>query len=368
MSTTNKNYYKEYIDSLKTAADTNYTQAVNNAELERQRAVLEAGNQYNSSRAISGANAQALSASGLTGSGYSRYLDSQAYAQKQGSINSAFQNKQSAINAAESIKNDAYMTAEGLYADYLRQKDAERQTGYNNIYENLSAYSLSDIDRLGTEFGLDTTQIDALKAAKNELTYSSLLGSNYGLTYLDNLVKTGHLDNNSTAYTNLVNDATNVTADEITFTKTDGSEMTYSEAKALIDDIKADGTADETVMSEIEKKLEDRYTAKTTNSKGEEVGATFFKDSGIRGMFKDKTGTEGNNIKVKIGDDVYKVEYNGNKIKKSDIPNAPTEGTVFMYNGTLYLMGNDGNAYGLRSRATKQKGDKSYKELLSKFG
>ena len=354
---TNKNYYKEYIDSLKTAADTNYTQAVNNAELERQRAVLEAGNQYNSSRATSGATAQALSSSGLTGSGYSRYLDSQAYAQKQGSINSAFQNKQSAINAAEGVKNDKYMTAEGLYADYLAKKEAERQTNYTNISNNLESYTLSDIDRLGAEYDFDEDTITALKKAKNDRVASSLLasGTGYYKSDLDQLVAAGVLDVNSDAYKNLSNNLKNLTENDI-YGMFDDVEKSKAEAtlKGVLSAYDSTIESDKKIIDALNAEFERAYAPKITLKK----------DYGL----SKKEGKAGNNITVEDEDgNKYYAEYSSwtlskDAAEKANVKNL-TVGTVFKYNGNLYIKGAD-KCYLLVAPKAHQN---SFNDLKNKF-
>lgn len=343
MSTNNGSKYEEYLNSLKTNANDIYDQTVKNAERNRQRAVLEAGNQYNSSRAISGANAEALSQMGLTGSGYSRYLDSQAYAQKQGAINSAYQNEQSAVNQAQAAKDTAYLTAEGLYADYLAQREANKQTAYNDIYGKLSTYSFNDIERLGTEFGLDAPQIEALKAAKNELTYASLLGTEYGEGTLANLRDIGQID--QPTYEKLLANTSKLTDADASnlFIDESGKPLDYAKAKAELDNIVNSGRADADTIATLQKKFADTYTIKPL------TGITFKKDGGLR----DRPGTKGNNIKLEDDNGkVYRVQYSGEKgdATVKSLAGDLDSGDVFTYRGVMYLKYSDGECYEIEAR------------------
>lgn len=387
---TYEQFMTTYFDNLKTNADNLYNQQVSDAELQRQKAVLEAGNQHNSSRAISGANAQALSSMGLTGSGYSQYLDSQAYAQKQGSINAAYKTKQDTINQAQTLKNSAYQQADMLYADYLAEQEAKRlqqqekeetkqlqqkekeeakleaekinkNTSYMNIYSTLETLSLTDIERLGIQSGLDRNQIDELKNAKNEQTYASLLARSEGFTLkeLDDLVETGKLYYNelrdtdplNSAYEKLVNKVTRIDASDIEGIF-DGKD--YVSAKAHLDAIRngaAEYVTPET-MKALQAEFDKNYSAITAD-------ITFKKDGGI----KDRPGKEGNNLKLEDSDGkVYRVQYNGETLDSNSIHGTIKDGTVFMYKGALYVrVGN--TYYGIEARPHNS----NYNDLVKKF-
>lgn len=352
--------FEQYMTSLKTDAKDQYDQAVTDAELNRQREVLAAGNAYRSALANSGANAQALSSMGLTGSGYSAYLDSQAYAQKQGAINTAFQNKQSAIERAQSAKNSAYVTADGLYADYLankeKNKEKEKQTNYTNLLNSIDKYTISDISTLGTQYGLTEDQINGLVDIKSNQVYTSLLGTDYTKTQLDDLLSSGQISKPN--YDKLVSGFDKITADEITFVKSDGTPMTKTEAQAELDKIKSTGFADKQVIEDLQNKLNTKYSIKT-------AGVDFKKDSGLKGMFSNQTGTAGNNIKLEDeAGNVYKVQYSGDELNDSAILESIDIGTVFKYNNVLYVKGSDNKAYAIEAKPTNQS---SFKDLLDKF-
>lgn len=339
--------FEDYIATLKGYADTTYNQAVENAEINRQKEVLAAGNAYRSALANSGAKAQALSSMGLTGSGYSTYLDSQAYAQKQGAVNSAYQNEQNAINQAQAAKDTAYMNAEGLYVDYLQKQETNRKNAYQGIYDKLSTLSLSDIDRLGATMGLDQTDIDALKTAKNDMTYASLLGSDYGQVTLDNLVRTGQLYADGSAYNDLKNNMITLTSTQIDHLF-DG--VDYKEAKATLEDMERSGID----VTAVKEKFNNTYNPITAN-------VTFKKDGGL----KVRTGKAGNNIKLE-GEDgtIYRVQYNGDTLSdENNVAKTLPSGTVFMYNGVIYIKQSDGKSYAVEARPFNS----NYNDLVKLF-
>lgn len=353
---TYQEFFNNYYNKVVTNAENTYNQQIADAEIQRQKEVIAAANAYNSSTAQSGANAAALSSMGLAGSGYSKYLDSQAYAQKQGAVNLAYQNKQSAVNNAQTIKNTALQNADAMYLSYLEQLENNKLVGYDKIDSNLSTLSFGDIDRLGAQYGLDQTTIDSLKTAKNELTYASLLGSDYYKSDLDNLKELGQLD--QTTYDKLLDNIKKISADEITFEK-DGIPMTYSQALNELTAIKNSGAASEETIKALEEKFNTEYKAVTAN-------VTFKKDSGVKGAFKDRAGVEGNNIKLEGSDGtVYKVQYNGAKLDDANnvAKNLPAN-TVFMYNGVIYVKHSDGKCYGIEAKPSNEK---SYSALIELF-
>ena len=344
--------YEEYILSIKSNADNMYKQQIADAELQRQKEVIAANNAYNSSRVNSGANAAALSAMGLSRSGYSDYLESQAYAQKQGAANLAYQNKQSAINQAQSIKNNAYQQADGLYADYLGQQEVNKNNAYANIYSNLGTYSLNDIERLGATMGLEQTDIDALKSAKNELTYASLLGSEYGQKTLDNLVGTGNLYADSPEYNALKNDMIKIDASDL---PNMFKNQSYDVSKSSLERLKP--LVDDATYAELEKQFNADFGV-TTN------GVTLKQGT----ILKKNAGKDGRAISVKKGEDKYTVTYSGGKLggelkKAADAQNI-SNNEVFKLGGKLYIK-IDGTYYGLDKASLTNKGD--YDKLMKLF-
>ena len=71
-------FYKEQLDKLNAQIEQNKQNALQQAESERERAVIDARSSYEQNKATYGANAEQLAAMGLSGSGYSDYLNQQA--------------------------------------------------------------------------------------------------------------------------------------------------------------------------------------------------------------------------------------------------------------------------------------------------
>lgn len=345
--------FEDYIATLKGYADTTYNQAVENAETNRQKEVLAAGNSYRSALANSGANAQALSSMGLTGSGYSTYLDSQAYAQKQGAINSAYQNKQTAINQAKAAKDTAYMNAEGLYVDYLQKQETNRKNAYQDIYDKLPTLSFGDIERLGATMGLEQTDIDALKTAKNEQTYASLLGSEYGQKTLDDLVGTGRLYTDSPEYNALKNAMIKIDASDLPNMFKDQS---YDASKATLERLKP--LIDDATYTDLKKQFDEDFGVTRANVTLKQ-GTLLKKNAGISNRAISVKDSAGNK---------YTVTYSGNalsgELKKAADANNINNNEVFKLRGNLYIK-IDGNYYGLTNATLTNKND--YTNLKNLF-
>lgn len=357
--------FEQYILSSKSNADDAYKQAVADAELERQRATLEADRNY--SRALSnyGSNAAALSNMGLTGSGYSAYLDSQAYAQRQGDINAANINKQTALTNAQNARDAAYQQADATYASYLEQQKANQLTSFNNFYSNIESYTGNDIDRLASENGLSSEQTQQLKDARSQYTYAQFLGANnYTIKDLDDALAYGNLD--KPTYDKLKDNITVLKEEDISAglfadNSEDGGLIPYKEATNLIKDLK-DAGADEKTLEKVEKLLDETYRASSPTKT-----VTFSKD-----VIAANPGKAGNNFTVKDAEgNVYYVQYSGDvEDANSNVAHAAQRTAVktnelFLFNGKVYYKGNDGKYYGVEKRAFAY--DYSWNKLMKLF-
>ena len=320
--------YEEYILSLKSKADDTY-----------KRSIINAQNTYDHSRSAYGENAAALSNMGLTGSGYSQYLDSKAYAQRSADM-----------NAAGAVRADAYANADAQYMDYLNQKETAGKNAYMSLYEALTkdatTYSNADIDRLGAQMGLTPEQITGLKDVKNE----KILSSN---TYTkDDLLEMfgSEDDPKYQEYFEKLQDEAKA-VDSSAFVNEDGSLIPKADAQAIINGIKESGVD----TTEIEKAFNDKYTANTGKEK-----VTFNNDGGT-----DKPGEAGNNISVIAGGKKYRVEYTGNEVSEAakQAGSSLEDNTVFKYDGNLYVKRN-GVVYSIGARPMW---NGHYNELLELF-
>lgn len=340
--------FEEYVLSLKSNADDAYKQTVANAEIERQRAAVDAQNAYHHAMPTYGTTAESLSASGLTGSGYSDYLQSKAYGQMRTDMNAANRTKQLAVNDAATVKNTAYAKADATYMGYLEQKETAQKNAYMSLYDsviaNPSAYSLDDITRLGGTLGLTAEQISELTNVRNE---KFLAGGTYTVQDLRDMF--GENDPRYTEYYDkLVNES-----NSINFTDEDEESglMDKNKAQGIIDNMTAAGID----TTNIQNKFDNVYSV----NKG--TGIKFNKDGGT-----DKPGEKGNNISVTDSNGKkYRVEYTGNTVSEAvqKVGANVDDNTVFKYDGSLYVKVN-GVIYSIGARPLWQD---SYKELLSQF-
>lgn len=102
--------YEEYIEQMKTGYRQQVDAANKEAEIAKQKAMVDAQSSYQTNKAGYGANAEALAKMGLSGGGYSDYIEAQAYAQKRQEAQKA-----SAVEAQTKAAN------EQTYQDFIRQ-------------------------------------------------------------------------------------------------------------------------------------------------------------------------------------------------------------------------------------------------------
>lgn len=317
--------YEEYILSLKSKADDTY-----------KRSIINAQNTYDHNRSAYGENAAALGNMGLTGSGYSQYLDSKAYAQRSADM-----------NAAGAVRADAYANADAKYMDYLNQKETNAKNAYMSLYEALMAnpdtYSSDDISKLGGMMGISGDDITGL----NDVRIEKILAN--GTYDKDKLLEMFGSENDpryTEYYNKLVSEAKSIED----FTDADGSLMDKKTAQAIIDNMKDLGVD----TTEIQKKFDSQY-------KVNDVGIKFNKDGGI-----DNPGKAGNNMSVVDKDgNKYRVEYTGNTVSDAvkNLGKSVDDNTVFKYDGSLYVKVN-GVIYSIGARPAWQG---HYNELLKQF-
>ena len=178
-------FYKEQLDKLNAQIEQNKQNALQQAESERERAVIDARSSYAQNLATYGANAEQLSAMGLSGSGYSDYLNQQAYATQRAETQNANAQAEATKVAAEQQANSDKLNAELSYAENM-QNNAEKLAQYQQqkaeeakaeeeqkkqyyaallTSANTGKYTSEQIASLGAQYGLDETQISQLQAA-----------------------------------------------------------------------------------------------------------------------------------------------------------------------------------------------------------
>ena len=177
--------YEDYINEMKKGYQEQLDAANKQAEQTKARAMANAENAYAQNKATYGTNAETLAQMGLTGGGYSDYLQAQAYAQKRADAQAA-----SAQEIASKSNNQAtyqqYITAmnEKLAEKALYEEQLEEQRKYNeqqtkaesdreytkNIYNTLwsavqntnTTYTPESIKALGEKAGLSNEDITTL--------------------------------------------------------------------------------------------------------------------------------------------------------------------------------------------------------------
>lgn len=219
-------FYKEQLDKLNAQIEQNKQNALQQAESERERAVIDARSSYEQNKATYGANAEQLAAMGLSGSGYSDYLNQQAYATQRAETQNANAQAEATKVAAEQQANSDKLNAELSYAENM-QNNAEKLAQYQQqkaeeakaeeeqkkqyyaallTSANTGEYTSEQIASLGAQYGLDEVQISQLQAAADKyksdqqsLSYTEALqmisdyGADLDVSYLDTLLSTGSI-------------------------------------------------------------------------------------------------------------------------------------------------------------------------------
>lgn len=186
-------FYKEQLDKINAQIEQNKQNALQQAESERERAVIDARSSYEQNKATYGANAEQLAAMGLSGSGYSDYLNQQAYATQRAETQNANAQAEATKVAAEQQANSDKLNAELSYAENM-QNNAEKLAQYQQqkaeeakaeeeqkkqYYEalltsaNTGEYTSEQIASLGAQYGLDEVQISQLQAAADDAFFNS---------------------------------------------------------------------------------------------------------------------------------------------------------------------------------------------------
>lgn len=186
-------YYKEQLEKMK-----------EQIEAERQRNVIDARSSYEQNKATYGANAEALASMGLSGSGYSDYLNQQAYATQRAETQNAnaqasANNLQAELSYSENMSNNA---------EKLAQLQEEKKQYFSALLTsaNTGEYTSEQLASLGAQYGLDEAQIlqlqeaaDKYKSDQQSLSYTEALqmisdyGADLDISYLETLLNTGSI-------------------------------------------------------------------------------------------------------------------------------------------------------------------------------
>lgn len=197
-------FYKEQLDKLNAQIEQNKQNALQQAESERERAVIDARSSYEQNKATYGANAEQLAAMGLSGSGYSDYLNQQAYATQRAETQNANAQAEATKLAAEQQANSDKLNAELSYAEnmqgnaeklaqYQQQKaeeakaeEEQKKQYYATLLTSANSgdYTAEQLAELGKQYGLSDEQITSITDAAN--TYkANTQKSNYSSLMID---------------------------------------------------------------------------------------------------------------------------------------------------------------------------------------
>ena len=150
---------KQNAESAKAA----YDKAVADADRERERSVIDARNSYEQSLATYGSKAEQMASMGLNASGYSAYLDNQAYAMQRAETQAANAQAAGVKREAGYVQSEAERQAEAEYLQRMHQADINR---INRNYEIDTTYQTN---LLGAESERDSAIYNAQREHENKV-------------------------------------------------------------------------------------------------------------------------------------------------------------------------------------------------------
>lgn len=421
-------FYKEQLDKLNAQIEQNKQNALQQAESERERAVIDARSSYEQNKATYGANAEQLAAMGLSGSGYSDYLNQQAYATQRAETQNANAQAEATKLAAEQQANSDKLNAELSYAEnmqgnaeklaqYQQQKaeEAKAEEEQKKQYyaalltsANTGEYTSEQIASLGAQYGLDEAQISQLQAAADKyksdqqsLSYTEALqmisdyGADLDVSYLETLLNTGSVSQEQ--YDQLMaqyskeliesGDLANEDTDKIDDLHQSGqiSEEDYNKQKeqwnSQIDTSDAFFNSGSMSASEAKKQLDKILNNKWTSEENKKAlqktydslykvvtnDVRFNNDGGWWIFGSTDMDDVGNNFSLIDNSGFkYRIE-SGGKVTDSTITSIArdvADGSIFGLRGQIYYK-KDGNVYLIRKRENSY-GD-HYTKLYNKF-
>ena len=421
-------FYKEQLDKLNAQIEQNKQNALQQAESERERAVIDARSSYEQNKATYGANAEQLAAMGLSGSGYSDYLNQQAYATQRAETQNANAQAEATKLAAEQQANSDKLNAELSYAEnmqgnaeklaqYQQQKaeEAKAEEEQKKQYyaalltsANTGEYTSEQIASLGAQYGLDEAQISQLQAAADKyksdqqsLSYTEALqmisdyGADLDVSYLETLLNTGSVSQEQ--YDQLMaqyskeliesGDLANEDTDKIDDLHQSGqiSEEDYNKQKeqwnSQIDTSDAFFNSGSMSASEAKKQLDKILNNEWTSEENKKAlqktydslykvvtnDVRFNNDGGWWIFGSTDMDSAGNNFSLIDNSGFkYRIE-SGGKVTDSAITSIArdvADGSIFGLRGQIYYK-KDGNVYLVRKRESSY-GD-HYTKLYNKF-
>lgn len=307
-----------------------YNTAKQNAETTRQNAIGDAQVNYNKSKSEYGSRAESLRNMGLTGAGYSDYLNGQAYAQMQGAIANA--NTQKASTIAD---------IDAKYMDYINQKEEAAKANYANLLSNITyAWTDADIDNYAEAYGLsDPEQIATLKQTRLDRVKRYLDTNDYDIDTLKMLLPEDSAEYNKYFNALATNGMNAVSENMFKGKDKNTATATYNEIKAVLEaQLKA--TDDPTQKSNLQNAL-DKLAKEYNNEYNNPITVSPSIKFRFNGVWAHGKTQSGDRFTLKGDDGKYVVEFTGEEVpegaKNAAKNNNVTDGSVFKYNGNYYV-------------------------------
>ncbi len=157
---------EEQRNAIYSAAESQRVAAEQRADVERERGVVDARSSYEQNKASYGANAEAMGSMGLSGSGYSDYLNSKAYAQQRAETQAANAQADASKREARYAEGQARLQAD---SDYYQNKYNAEQAYSDRKYQIDTTYQTN---MLNAEQGKAQSIYEA-ESAERDAKYSA---------------------------------------------------------------------------------------------------------------------------------------------------------------------------------------------------
>jgi hypothetical protein len=399
--------YEEFLNKQEGLYKQQYEDLLAQIEAERQRGVIDARSSYEQNKATYGANAEQLAAMGLSGSGYSDYLNQQAYATQRAETQGANAQAESNRLQAELSYTENMMNLEKDKIELEEQKKQYYAALLTSA--NSGEYTSEQLASLGAQYGLDETQIAQLQAAADKyktdqqaISYTEALQmiSDYvadrDVSYLETLLNTGSISQEQynqlmAQYSKALVESGDVASEDTNKiddlhqsgqisdedynklkeqwnSQIDTSDaffnsgsMSATEAKKQLDKILNNEWTSEENKKALQKTYDNLYKIVTND-------VSFRNDGGWWIFGSTNMDKAGNNFSLKDGSgNRYNIE-SGGRVTDSTIlsPSSDVaEGSVFGLRGQIYYK-KDGNVYLVQKREKNSYGD-HYTKLYNKF-
>lgn len=231
--------YSEYIAFL----DKRKEEALNDAETERQRAVVDAQSAYQQNKATYGANAEKLASMGLTGGGYSEYMDSQAYVQSRAEITNANAKAQETKKTIESNYEASVLEASDKFAAKEQENTEKHNANFNEFLKLAQTSDLSEdeLKKYGEMYGLTPEEIEMGRVATQGYRADKHLQDYIGVLELAATTQLSDdmLESLKKQFNLTDEEMANIRAENTNFTGTTQSKNEYEIAASLGDDVGA---------------------------------------------------------------------------------------------------------------------------------